>query len=546
MVTMQFKTKEKLIAFLLESGISNDILKGATDDELQRIQEHVKKKIKQVRAEKEKLLKTEGVSCYVDDDGDVVEEILKEDGSVGFVCWKENDSMIAYPSDKFSPINDEMLKKKVVMLSTGIEEYDNEEKLMAELKIHMEKYVDVEGDFLEQAVFYILLSWVYDRLNTVPYLRALGDTGTGKSRFLDVIGSLCYKPMKITGAASPAAIFRIIEKWKGTLIIEEADRKQSDTSDDVVKILNCGYERDNPVVRCDKDDPNDIRVHDVFGPKVISSRKTFYDKALESRCITYVTRETKRSDIPPLLPPSFFVNNMILRNKLLLWRLKNWKRIDVNVLEEPEKFGLSGIEPRLKQTAMPFLVLFTNEALRKKFIEFIKTYQIILIDERSESDEGLLVNAYKNLVENGQEKITATDIMNFVNEELKDKNKWSKRKVGGLLRSIGFLSTVKTISGESIRLVEISDEQYDTLLNRYNSEYFTKKITEVTEITDITNTPKNKKNVLNSANEDVDGVSVCNVISVTSVTDEKEETNKKPIKKDGLNIEELDLENREE
>ena len=55
-----------------------------------------------------------------------------------------------------------------------------------------------------------MLSWCYDVLNTVPYLRALGDYGTGKSRFEDIIGGLCYKPMFTNGAITPAVIYRVL------------------------------------------------------------------------------------------------------------------------------------------------------------------------------------------------------------------------------------------------------------------------------------------------------------------------------------------------
>jgi hypothetical protein len=479
---------QELVRFLVVNNVDKELIIKGDKDFLKRLTEQVKKKIEEMREASQRAPPVgDELSCYVDEDGDIVEEIVN-DCKPKFVCWKENDMTIDYPTGKFTPIDDEILRKRVVLLPTGVEDYESDEKLIDDLKKHIVKYMDVDDEFLEQAVYYILLSWVYDRLTTVPYLRALGDTGTGKSRFLHVIGSLCYKPMKITGAASPAAIFRIIEKWKGTLIIEEADRKQSDTADDVIKILNCGYEKDNPVVRCDKEKPNDIEVHDVYGPKVLSSRQTFYDKALESRCVTYVTQETRREDIPPLLPPSFDKNSGLLRNKLLLWRLKNWNRIDINVLEDPAQFGLTGVEPRLRQTAMPFLVLFTNEALRKKFIDYIKKYQIVLIDERAESDEGLLVNAYYELKNAKQERITATDLMNFVNEDLKDKSKWSKRKVGSLIRSMGFKSTHKTVGGENLREVDIDEKQYDTLLRRYNSQYFLQKMTEVTKMTDITDT----------------------------------------------------------
>ncbi|HHX51352.1 MAG TPA: hypothetical protein GX711_07930, partial [Clostridia bacterium] len=91
------------------------------------------------------------------------------------------------------PNNGEDVALGAVKLPSGVEEYGETLFLLIEIEEHIHKYLDVSPSYLKFAVYYILLSWVYDRFHTLPYLRALGDTGCGKSRFLDVIGGLCYK-----------------------------------------------------------------------------------------------------------------------------------------------------------------------------------------------------------------------------------------------------------------------------------------------------------------------------------------------------------------
>ena len=51
------------------------------------------------------------------------------------------------------------------------------------------------------------------------------------------IGSMCYRPLVIGGAATPASIFRIIEAVGGTMLIDEADFQDSQIGTDVTKIL---------------------------------------------------------------------------------------------------------------------------------------------------------------------------------------------------------------------------------------------------------------------------------------------------------------------
>lgn len=52
------------------------------------------------------------------------------------------------------------------------------------------------------SLIYVLMSSVYDAFNDAPYLRLRGDFGTGKTRSLLAIGSLCYKPFFASGAST--------------------------------------------------------------------------------------------------------------------------------------------------------------------------------------------------------------------------------------------------------------------------------------------------------------------------------------------------------
>src|SRR5205085_10842443 len=111
------------------------------------------------------------------------------------------------------------------------------------------RYVDVSPLYEKLASYYVLLSWVYDGFNELPYLRLRGDYGTGKTRFLLTVGSLCYKPIFASGASTVSPLFRIIDAIQGTLVIDEGDFRLSDERAEIVKILNNGNARGFPVLR---------------------------------------------------------------------------------------------------------------------------------------------------------------------------------------------------------------------------------------------------------------------------------------------------------
>ena len=88
--------------------------------------------------------------------------------------------------------------------------------------------MDVSPSFEKIATHYVLLSWVYDAFQELPYLRVRGDFGSGKTRALLTIGSLCYKPMFASGASTVSPLFRILDAFRGTLVMDESDFRFSD------------------------------------------------------------------------------------------------------------------------------------------------------------------------------------------------------------------------------------------------------------------------------------------------------------------------------
>jgi hypothetical protein len=87
----------------------------------------------------------------------------------------------------FSPDNN-LIRTGALMLPSMPEEYGSEHELIHEIQTYIHRYVDLSPGFERLASYYVLLSWVYDAFE-VPYLRVRGDYGTGKTRFLLVVGA---------------------------------------------------------------------------------------------------------------------------------------------------------------------------------------------------------------------------------------------------------------------------------------------------------------------------------------------------------------------
>jgi hypothetical protein len=288
----------------------------------------------------------------------------------------------------YSPKNN-LISNQCVLLPSVPSEFNTKEELIADIQAFLHRYVDLSPLFAKIASYYILLTWVHDAFNEVPYLRLRGDYGTGKTRGLMAIGSLCYKAFFASGASTTSPIFHTLDAFGGTLMFDEADLPYSDARADIVKILNNGTVQGMPVLRTVVNRYNEFNPYafKVFGPKIVAMRGSFDDRALESRFFTEETgRRPLRADIPIHLPNEMKDEALALRNRLLHFRFCNLFTIkaDPTVL-------IDGVEPRLNQTASSLLSLVDDIPLREEMQNaLIDDYKDTLLERDETAEAGVL------------------------------------------------------------------------------------------------------------------------------------------------------------
>src|SRR5262249_38803310 len=162
------------------------------------------------------------------------------------------------------------------------------------------------------------------------------------------------------------------DAFRGTLVIDEGDFRQSDEKADIVKILNNGNARGFPVLRSEILQTKEInpQAFAVFGPKLVATRSAFDDRALESRCLTEAMGGRKlRDDIPLNLPASHKEEALSLRNKLLLFRFRNLGK-ERNLAELADR----SIEPRLAQVFAPLMSVVDDPLVQERIRTLAQEY----------------------------------------------------------------------------------------------------------------------------------------------------------------------------
>lgn len=117
------------------------------------------------------------------------------------------------------------------------------------------RYVIADRETLRAAALWAAMTWFTNYASVLPLaVITAPEKGCGKSTLLTALAKLACRPLQASNI-TPAALFRAVEKWRPTLMIDEADAFAKD-NEELRGVLNAGHTRDTAVV---------IRVVEVGG-----------------------------------------------------------------------------------------------------------------------------------------------------------------------------------------------------------------------------------------------------------------------------------------
>lgn len=359
-----------------------------------------------------------------------------------------------------------LVRHRCVLLPSTPEPYGELTALVASIREYLHQYIDLSRDFEDIATYYVILTWVYDAFNELPYLRLRGDYGSGKTRALLVIGSICYKPFFASGASTVSPIFHALDTFQGTLVFDETDFRFSDEKAELVKIFNSGNVKGFPVLRTSVT-PNkefDPRAFSVFGPKIVAMRRSFDDQALESRFLTEdMGKRPLRSDIPINLPDEQQEEALSLRNRLLSYRFATLEQARIDTAAYDER-----LSPRLNQIIAPLLAVVDDEKVRVAIRHSLQSLEEGLEATRAASPEADVLEIVLALAQTADRdhlpiaEITESFIKRFGKEYDRP---ITPRYVGHLIRNRLRLTTYKRHGSFVVPLLQ--KEHLAVLARRY-------------------------------------------------------------------------------
>lgn len=370
----------------------------------------------------------------------------------------------AHEDKIYKPIVDDLVRERIVMLPSGVEEYGTTDDLVREIKEFLFEYFEVPKFFENFLPYLVLFYWTYEKFPFVPYISFLGRTGTGKSTAMEVLGSICYKPIDASGAITVASIFRVASLWKGTLLLDEFN-PGGESYKEMLSLLKSGV-ANKAVFRVEGERKKEVKAYMVKSPKMFTSEKPINDAGLRSRIIE-IRMEQNRRSVPLYRQNRYLTKAQELRNKLLKWRFDNLNKIDLGKIEFGYK-ELSMFQGRVQQVITPIYYI-ANKQAKEEILEFAREQQEETLRERREAIDGQIFEIIYKYYEKGE-----YPTLSAIGEDLNKNSKFpmTERKIGNAIRKLLGLN-VRKMGHENITSVDLEgeDEKIEELCIYYGMSF---------------------------------------------------------------------------
>ncbi|MEM9368997.1 MAG: DUF3631 domain-containing protein [Planctomycetota bacterium] len=313
----------------------------------------------------------------------------------------------------------------------------------------IDRYVELPADGDGGSIGYgltlslwVMLSYCYPIFPAVPYLYLAGPAGSGKTRTMDLIGRLVFRPM-FSSNTTAANVFRSLHARGGTLLLDEAERLKDDRSPEVAEItsiLLSGYRRGGRANRLEPFGDSFRSVSfDVYSPKLLACIRGL-PPALSSRCISVrLSRAAAGSPRAGRSLDDSPQEEQRIRDLLHCWMLENAARLSETT---PPVSTLANRDAERWEPLFRIASLSNDSKMVGFIVEHAaRQLEFDAEDATPEADPSLLTALYELV--GSTPRVTPGDVLEAAKDIDPDafEENWNARRVSAVLRRYGFRST---------------------------------------------------------------------------------------------------------
>jgi predicted DNA-binding protein (UPF0251 family) len=168
-------------------------------------------------------------------------------------------------------------------------------ELILALVRRVKRHIILSDDAALTVALWIMFAWIHDAaaVHSPILLVTSAEANSGKTQLLSLIGFLVPRALKCV-EISEATLFRGVELWRPTIIVDEADVILVN-NEPLRSVVNDGWTRGSCVPRCIGDD-NTPHAFPTFCPKVIGMKGRKLPDTTLSRSIIIEMRRKKQGE----------------------------------------------------------------------------------------------------------------------------------------------------------------------------------------------------------------------------------------------------------
>src|SRR5579862_3050312 len=223
-------------------------------------------------------------------------------------------------------------------------------------------------------VFAVFASWMSPLLPMAPILSIFAPAGSPKDSALQLLGVLCRRPLRLAGLKR-GELLRVPMSLQPTLLLDETDLRPAMQS-----ILEAGTQKGSYV-------PSSDGMRDLFGPKIVCSRKPLLGTELEAHAL--------RIALIPVSEPLPILDTKVQEDlaeefqaRFLGYFLGNCGSVQI------PKFDVGGLAPPFQGLARAFgAAVVGDEELQAKIIPLLSVQDEEIRSNRASAFDSVVVEA---------------------------------------------------------------------------------------------------------------------------------------------------------
>lgn len=359
--------------------------------------------------------------------------------------------------------NDNKAHQSIVEEVTPYHEEVNPVALEQEIRSIINRYIVLPKGADYALALWILGTYAFDDFHIFPKLVFHSpEKRCGKSTALDVVEAISNKAL-FSSNITPAALFRIIDKYHPTLVIDEADTFVSGRNDELIGIINSGHAKNRAYVIRTVGDNHEPKQFSTWSPQAFASIRRLQGTIMDRAIVIALRRKTineKTARIRASLKPDLY----LLRQKVTRWYKDNSDQI-INSQLEPHNLG----NDRAVDNWIPLFTI-ANAISPECLIHCKNAYHLLNMHEDETSIQIQLLADIKGIfTESGKERIPSDELVKLlVAMEEKPWGEW-KRGQPMTVTTLAKLLTDFNIKSKQFRFGQDRHRGYD--LKSFNDAF---------------------------------------------------------------------------